>query len=783
MPRRIPIHIVLTGPLSKGLSLALLFLVVQTYSLGQSAGDLIGLGEKIPADEYNALVDLYNSITGNEGWSGWLDPEAAFWEGVDIEGVVYSNDNGASDWYVETKGNVDSIWFTYEDLSGSIPDSIDSLTELKYLVLPRLAGLGGIDGGMSGPLPSAIGSLSKLEMLDLTGHNFSGEIPSSFQNITNLTSLKLMNNALTGDIPSWLGDLSELTLLDLSFNKLTGEIPISLGDLQNILLLSLQGNCHSISNKAALESLLPGVTLFLDPGFDCEEQPVLYPDLKPVFIDVIQDQAETLNTIEVEYRIMNDGEGPSGGYTVNFYLSSFANTEVGIYKEELGSVDLPSLAPGETSILRVFKFDVPQYPQNLGTTIAPNQYFVRMEIDPLDMVEETDETNNYIPEQGVGYDILSITGPPIVVLRKYDAHHIGHLGEGFTPGDSMLIKWDLKNIGYGDAEPFFLQHFFDPDTRGSELMIDEFLGKNEIPNGLKSGETKEGDFIAIIPPNGSPSYEPYGNGFYDIVPGLDPSNIEHILFWSELYTNLDEVNRDTIVIYDLCAEISVGEISILDGRLPSERRFDAGDTFQVYTEFRNDSPVLVTDFFDVAVLISYDPVIDPVFDRVIHQSRIEGASRHTIHVDIKSIELPDANDPFWLPGTRTYYIGLVVDLHGELLDCDLDDNITTPPFAKFFEVTVPSTLIGWFYDPVLGWLYGLSSGWFYSETLGYISLVNYPWIYHIDHGFLYFNGPDISLGSWVYFFAEQKWGWIEDSNDGLVIFTDGTTTSLIDPGP
>ena len=75
----------------KRLLLILLFLSTCIYSVGQSTSDLngrFGLREKIPASEYEALVDLYNSTTGNEAWTGWLDPEAPYWEGVDVEGVV-----------------------------------------------------------------------------------------------------------------------------------------------------------------------------------------------------------------------------------------------------------------------------------------------------------------------------------------------------------------------------------------------------------------------------------------------------------------------------------------------------------------------------------------------------------------------------------------------------------------------------------------------------------------------------------------------------------------------
>ena len=47
---------------------------------------------------------------------------------------------------------------------------------------------------------------------------------------------------LAGPIPPALGDLSKLGALDLSTNQLTGPIPPELGDLSNLLHLELAGN-------------------------------------------------------------------------------------------------------------------------------------------------------------------------------------------------------------------------------------------------------------------------------------------------------------------------------------------------------------------------------------------------------------------------------------------------------------------------------------------------------------------------------------------------------------
>lgn len=73
-------------------------------------------------------------------------------------------------------------------------------------------------------------------------HPLSGSIPSSIGNLTNLELLDLSHNELSGRIPSSIGNLENLQLLDLSNNQLSGEIPGSTADLSSLLGLDLRHN-------------------------------------------------------------------------------------------------------------------------------------------------------------------------------------------------------------------------------------------------------------------------------------------------------------------------------------------------------------------------------------------------------------------------------------------------------------------------------------------------------------------------------------------------------------
>ena len=95
----------------------------------------------------------------------------------------------------------------------------------------RVAALSLANSGLTGGVPSSLGSLAALAVLDLSSNGLTGSIPSSLGNLTALQILILEKNQLTGSIPSSLGSLTALQKLLLHDNQLTGSIPSSLDSL------------------------------------------------------------------------------------------------------------------------------------------------------------------------------------------------------------------------------------------------------------------------------------------------------------------------------------------------------------------------------------------------------------------------------------------------------------------------------------------------------------------------------------------------------------------------
>ncbi|KAF3539501.1 hypothetical protein F2Q69_00020508 [Brassica cretica] len=85
---------------------------------------------------------------------------------------------------------------------------------------------------IQGDIPSSLGNLSRLTLIELSHNCLVGEIPASIGNLKGLRHVELGANTLIGAIPSSLGKLNQLRYLSLAENELTGEIPSCLLELR-----------------------------------------------------------------------------------------------------------------------------------------------------------------------------------------------------------------------------------------------------------------------------------------------------------------------------------------------------------------------------------------------------------------------------------------------------------------------------------------------------------------------------------------------------------------------
>jgi len=180
-----------------------------------------------------ALVDLYNSTDGVHWYThtNWLTSSPlSTWYGVTL-----------------TDGRITTLYLSGNALSGSLPSSIGKLTSLDVL---DLSGNRLVDS-----IPASIGNLINLTQLNFSANHLSGKIPTSLSKLANLWNLNFGANQLSGNIPSSLSKLKNLYLLLLSVNNLSGSIPSSLGNLTNLGALELYDNQLNGSVPSALGKL------------------------------------------------------------------------------------------------------------------------------------------------------------------------------------------------------------------------------------------------------------------------------------------------------------------------------------------------------------------------------------------------------------------------------------------------------------------------------------------------------------------------------------------------
>ncbi|MFY0605352.1 MAG: T9SS type A sorting domain-containing protein [Cyclobacteriaceae bacterium] len=211
-----------------------LLILVSTYSYCQGSRQSDSL----------ALVDLYQSTNGLSWRSSW-----------DIENLPMNEWNGVT----VSDQRVTELNLSFNELSGILPNSIGSLSEIEVIKL-------GFNQALGGRLPLELGKCRKLRLLDISSTAIEGEMPMEFGDLIDLEYLNLSNNKLSGDfqelfrplgnlkylnlngyvfsdsIPDWIGELVALEELYLEGCNLSGGIPNEVGQLKKLKTLVLRSN-------------------------------------------------------------------------------------------------------------------------------------------------------------------------------------------------------------------------------------------------------------------------------------------------------------------------------------------------------------------------------------------------------------------------------------------------------------------------------------------------------------------------------------------------------------
>lgn len=136
--------------------------------------------------EKQALIDLYHATGGKDWDASWdITTPVENWNGVII---------------IDDK--VVALKLINNNLKGELPSSIGNLKHLKVLNLHN--------NSISGKIPTSVGNLDKLIQLNLSMNTFQGNVPEELSEIENLEYLYIYSNDLTGSIPDKISQLPKL---------------------------------------------------------------------------------------------------------------------------------------------------------------------------------------------------------------------------------------------------------------------------------------------------------------------------------------------------------------------------------------------------------------------------------------------------------------------------------------------------------------------------------------------------------------------------------------------
>ncbi|KAL2496855.1 Leucine-rich repeat (LRR) family protein [Forsythia ovata] len=169
---------------------------------------------------------------------------------------------------------------------GPFPSVVLSLPTLKYLDLrynefegklpPELfsKNLDAIfvnNNRFTDVIPRNLGT-SSASVVVFANNKFGGCIPPSIANLANtLEELLLINTSIKGCLPTEVGFLYKLRVLDVSYNKIVGPIPYSIAGLAHLELLNLGHNMMTGDVPDGV-CCLPNLSNFtLSYNFFCEE--------------------------------------------------------------------------------------------------------------------------------------------------------------------------------------------------------------------------------------------------------------------------------------------------------------------------------------------------------------------------------------------------------------------------------------------------------------------------------------------------------------------------------
>ena len=288
-----------------------------------------------------ALVSLYLATEGRS-WlkkTSWLFGPVESWYGVTVTNGRVTR--------LELPNN--RLRFSRQDGNdhNELPTEIGNLTQLEILDLHS--------NYLNTQIPAEIGDLVQLKELNLDSTAIYGQIPPEIGNLVNLEKLYLRNNGLYR-VPPVIGHLTQLRELDLQFNRdLRDSIPDEIVNLIHLEKLYLnQNQINYLPDLSPLDPVTGGGSLMtvdvshnqlsfagIEPNYNLSFEFIYLPQSNVSARDISQYQGDSLTLyLPVggefnRYQWFKDGVALDGETTDRYEMGIPTRSDQGIYVLEI----------------------------------------------------------------------------------------------------------------------------------------------------------------------------------------------------------------------------------------------------------------------------------------------------------------------------------------------------------------------------------------------------------------------------------------------------------------
>ena len=354
------------------------------------------------------------------------------------------------------------------------------------------------------------------------------------------------------------------------------------------------------------------------------------------------DNAVAGGNASFDWQVANTGTAAAGQFEVEFFFS--ADDQFDPFDMSIGVNTVFSVAAGETTAVQSRSFTLPASGDNFWD--GDGDYYVLMQIDRTDQVNEPNEANNTaaisntLNVTGTGSSSLTIdlTGG-VVDIQSATA----------TAGGAIDLQWNVANVGTVPAAAFGVDFYISVDNQfdPNDVQIGT-ANSGGIAGGASSSLTNS---TFNLPVPNDPFWSSDGPHF--IVMDIDPGG--DITESNELNNVIPSATSVNVTGTGLASSDLSGVSVTL-----SPVNVSAGGTVTATYDIQNTGAASTGDF-TVAFYLSQDTLNDPT-DQVLTtrvQTGIPGSS--STGDQMISLSLPAAGSNAW-SGDGEYHILMEVDM-------------------------------------------------------------------------------------------------------------------------